>query len=194
MDLIQILNGTLVIETLERWLSDEDGDWVGFSSPEHVATFSALAILITATNGPLVYVLLKQATKTFIDWLIITDCVLCILNIVMMTLMSALKFVMLENVLVCYMMFGNTYLTYCNKLLTLGIVICRYVFVLHSSLVETERQRKTFIVSILTLIFFVPFVMTCAAVLYSDNAYLFLSKIKSIKCRLFQVKVVGRLR
>ena len=107
MDLIQILNGTLVIETLERWLSDEDGDWVGFSSPEHVATFSGLAILITATNGPLVYVLLKQATKTFIDWLIITDCILCILNIVMMTLMSALKFVMLEEIQVCHLVFGN---------------------------------------------------------------------------------------
>ena len=175
MDFVLILNGTLVIERLERWLSDEDGDWVGFSSPGHVATMSGITILITATN---VYVLLKQATKTFIDWLIITDCVLCILNIVSMTLMSALKFVMLEDVQVCYLMFGNTYLTYCNKLLTLGIVICRYVFVLHSSRVETERQRKTFIVFILTLIFFVPFVMTCAAVLYRDNAYLFLSKIK----------------
>ena len=38
-------------------------------------------ILITATNGPLVYVLLTQATKTFIDWLIITDYILCIPNI-----------------------------------------------------------------------------------------------------------------
>ena len=102
MDLIQILNGTLVIHRLDRWLKDEDGDWVGFSSPEHVATFSGLTILITATNGPLVYVLLKQATKTFIDWLIITDCILCIPNIVVMTLMSALKFVMLKEIQVCH--------------------------------------------------------------------------------------------
>lgn len=180
MDLVLILNGTLVIERLERWLSDEDGDWVGFSSPGHVATMSGLTILITATNGPLVYVLLKQATKTFIDWLIITDCVLCILNIVMMTLMYALKIVMQKDVQVCYIMFINIYLTYCKKLLTLGIVICRYVFILHSSLVETKRQRKTFVAFILTLIFFVPFVTTCVAVLYRDNAYLFLNKIISI--------------
>ena len=57
-------------------------------------------------------------------------------------------------------MFFNIYLTYCNKLLTLSIVICRYVFVLHSSLVETKRQRKTFVAFIITLIFFVPFVVT----------------------------------
>ena len=64
MDLVLILNGTLVIHRLERWLKDEDGDWVGFSSQEHVATFSGLTILITATNGTLDYVLLKQATET----------------------------------------------------------------------------------------------------------------------------------
>ena len=139
--------------------------------------YSGLSILITATNGPLIYALLNQATKTFIDYLIISDCILNIVNIFMMTLMSALKFLMLDDLRVCYMMFGGTYLTFCNKLLTLGIVICRYVFVIHSSLVETERQRKTFIVFILTLIFFIPFVMTFTAILYRDNAYLFLSKI-----------------
>ena len=44
----------------------------------------------------------KPWTETFIDWLIITDYILCILNIVMMTLMSALKFVMLEEIQVCH--------------------------------------------------------------------------------------------
>ena len=83
MDLVLILNGTLVIKRLERWLKDKDGDWVGFSSQEHVATFSALAILLTATNGPLDHVLLgpKPWRETFIDWLIITDYILCIPNI-----------------------------------------------------------------------------------------------------------------
>ena len=105
MDLVLILNGTLVIKRLERWLKDKDGDWVGFSSQEHVATFSALAILLTATNGPLDYVLLKQGTKTMeknTGSSSLTASSAFLTLIVVMTLMSALKFVMLEEIQVCH--------------------------------------------------------------------------------------------
>ena len=150
-----------------------------YSSLTMVTSTTVPSLLAVATNLPLVHFLAKQSAKTFLDWLIISDCSLCIVNS-LATILYVMLTQMIEDDNLCFSIFLGFYLAICNRLLTLSIVICRYVFVLHSSMVETIGRRRAFQCCILSFTFITPLLMTAASIYYRDNAYTILSKIYHI--------------
>ena len=67
----------------------------------------------------------------------------------------------------------------CTRLLTVCIVIYRYVLVLHSSLVETSVQKRIFESLILATIFLLPVLVTSYGVYHRNHYYNYLGRDKS---------------
>ena len=143
-----------------------------YSTLTMVTSTTVASLLAIAANAPLIYFLVKQTSKTFLDWLILADCFLGIINGVSAIIIVA---AILTSAQLCFSLVIPFYLVICNRLLTLSIVICRYVFVLHSTLVSTQGQRKAFECFILTFIFITPLLMSMTSIYYGGNAYTFLS-------------------
>ena len=59
----KIVNETIVIVTAEHLLDHTDR----YSETVHLVTCSVMTLLIAATNGPIIFFLLKQSVKTFLD-------------------------------------------------------------------------------------------------------------------------------
>ena len=79
-------------------------------------------ILIITTNGILLYFFINQPNKTFLDWMMVCDTLLCISNI--FGIGNIYK--VLQSVEFCYFIPFFIYFTnICNRLLTVGIVIYR---------------------------------------------------------------------
>ena len=79
-------------------------------------------ILIITTNGNLLYFFINQPNKTFLDWMMVCDTLLCISNI--FGIGNIYK--VLQSVEFCYFIPFFIYFTnICNRLLTVGIVIYR---------------------------------------------------------------------
>ena len=81
-------------------------------------------LLIVTSNGCLIYFILQQQSKTFLDWIVIMD--------------SCLGFNQCFSVLVvgsrirsvCYFsVFNGYFMGILNRLLNIGIVVYRFVFV-----------------------------------------------------------------
>ena len=99
-------------------------------------------MLILATNGYLLQFIMKQPTKTFLDWMMILDTSLCISNIVIVIMIGQRFF--------CYFIINfGFFINISNRLLTAGIVVYRYIFVMKSHLVQTTFQRKILETSII---------------------------------------------
>ena len=56
-------NETIVIVTTDHLLDRTDR----YSETVHLVTCSVMTLLIAATNGPIIFFLLKQSVKTFLD-------------------------------------------------------------------------------------------------------------------------------
>ena len=72
-------------------------------------------------------------------------------------------------------MFLPNYVHICNRLLNISIVICRYVFVLHSGVVESGGRRRVFQSCVLCFTFLTPLLLTVPDIYYRDNVYNYLS-------------------
>ena len=158
---------TIEITTVLQHFGSTGGQ--SYSTLTMVATTTAASFLAIAANAPLIYILLKQTSKTFLDWLILADCFLGIINGVFAIIIVA---ALLTSSHLCFTLVIPFYLVICNRLLTLSIVICRYVFVLQSTLVSTKGQRKAFECFILTFTFITPLLMSMASIYYGGNAYI----------------------
>ena len=66
---------TLTFDNVEQIFHDERND--------SILTFTKWisCVLILFTNVPLLVFIMKQASKSFLDWLIVIDCLLCLSNI-----------------------------------------------------------------------------------------------------------------
>ena len=92
-------------------------------------------IMILSTNGYLLHFINIQPSKTFLDWMIFIDSILCISNIIIVVGIGLRKF--------CFFLpFFGYFINIFNRLLTIGIVIYRYIFVVKSSIVWTSQQRR----------------------------------------------------
>ena len=99
------------------------------------------AASIIALNIPLIIYTIKQHSMTFFNKMIITDCCLCIANV---TAVLRLSTEYIKNPYFClFFPFCGYFINVLNRLLSIAIVY-RYVFVLHSSWVQTPRQRQLF--------------------------------------------------
>ena len=109
-----------------------------------------------------------------LDRLFILDCSLCIFNCALaIILLTITEILGLEHL--CFVMFLPNYVHICNRLLNISIVICRYVFVLHSGVVESGGRRRVFQSCVLCFTFLTPLLLTVPDIYYRDNVYNYLS-------------------
>ena len=133
------------------------------------SVFSNLLILIT--NGYLLFFILKRPKKTFLDWMMVFDCILCISNIFTLVHFSLRLF----N---CYFLpFFSYFINLCNRLLTIGIVFYRYILVNKHSMVGTTLQRKSMETNIFGIIMVTSLTMTGWSIYYKDASRTFLCKL-----------------
>ena len=97
----------------------------------------ATVFCVIVTNGPVIALILKQASKTFLDKIVVLDCILCMSNA-----FTAINYVYI--VFPVWTFFIPFVISVCNVLIILVIVIFRIVFVLLSDWVHTKRQRTIF--------------------------------------------------
>ena len=100
--------------------------------------FQVISVLIiSSTNGYLLYFISSQPSKTFLDWMMFIDSILSISNVIIIGGIGLRRF--------CFFLpFFGYFINVCNRLLTVGIVIYRYIFVVKSSMVWTSQQRRAF--------------------------------------------------
>ena len=133
--------------------------------------------LIIGTNGPMIKFIMSQGTKTFLDWLIVYDCFLCLSNIPVLVLLSDV----VEHDFCAYHVFFAFFVNLSNKLLTLGIVIYRFTLVIGSSVVVTTHQKTLLENLIMLFILFTSFYLTGWAFYYREDYRHFLGKDKNGK-------------
>jgi hypothetical protein len=100
--------------------------------------FTIVSIIVILTiNIPLLKIILKQ-TLTVINMLIAADCILCIANtIVLFNILIGPS----NDPVLCLISAPYGYLiNLLNRLLSIGILVYRYVFVFRSSWVKTKQQ------------------------------------------------------
>ena len=142
-------------------------------------------MLILATNGYLLQFIMKQPTKTFLDWMMILDTSLCISNIVIV--------IMIGQRIFCYFIINfGFFINISNRLLTAGIVVYRYVFVMKSNLVQTTFQRKALEILIIVSILVPSSLLTGFAIYYKDYYLQYLSKFnfKNSKMCLYHIVIL----
>ena len=150
--------------------------------PSHVAThmqsisWAAMTMILT-TNGYLIYFIFSKELTTFLDWLVIFDSSLCITNGFTYFTRYILGVSVIKKFGICYfLVFFAFFINISNRLLTIGIVAYRYVFVLKSWLVATPAQRRVFSSLILLFILLPSLLLTGVAVHYRDYWLRFLSR------------------
>ena len=157
----------LIIDQIEHVVHYDDKNLVNTQIFRACQLVSVMLIL--TTNGYLLQFIMKQPTKTFLDWMMILDTSLCISNIV--------NVIMIGQRFFCYFIINFAFfINISNRLLTAGIVVYRYVFVLKSHLVQTTVQRRALEIFIIALILVPSSLLTGFAVYYKDYYLQYLSK------------------
>ena len=125
--------------------------------------------LILGTNVPLIIFFLNQGSKTFLDWLVVLDCFLCVCN-------PILLLIRFEDYWrsICGYVFFSFFTSICNSQLTLGIALYRAILVFGSSFVWTSYQRKMIEKLILLMILTISVLLTGWAVSFRENYKYFL--------------------
>ena len=130
--------------------------------------------LILGANVPIIIFIMNQGSKTFLDWLIIFDCSLCLSDLRIIILILNYS----DFVDFCiYHVFLTFYTSLCNRLLSLGIVIYRLILVLGSSYMFSSNQKKVLEKTILLAILLISLIMTGWAIYYREDNRHFLSKV-----------------
>ena len=135
--------------------------------------------LILGTNVPMIIFIMNQGSRTFLDWLIVFDCFLCLGNLHVVILLLYFP----ENddgFCICHVFF-SFFCNLCNRLLTLGIVIYRFTLVLGSPLVFSPNQKKVLENFILLAILLTSLNLTGWAVYYREDYKHFLGDAKNFK-------------
>ena len=171
---LTILNKTeiLIVDTLEhKFLSSGDDSMLLL-----MAKFITSG-LILGTNLPLIIFTVNQKSKTFLDWLIIFDCILCLFNL--RTVILLLNYLNFDAAFCVFHVFFSFFTTLCNRLLSLGIVIYRFTLVLGSSFLFSSNQKKVLENIILLAILLPSLKLTGWAIYYREDSSYYLGKVKN---------------
>ena len=169
--LLTILNKTdiLIVETLDHEFQTFNDDYMLLLM--RLAQFIT-CVLILGSNLQIIIFIMNQASKTFLDRLVIFDCFLCLSNVPVVMLLSNYS----DFIDSCiFHVFLSYFTNLCNRLLSLGIVIYRLILVLGSSLMFSSYQKKMIENSILLVILIASLKMTGWAIYYRENNRYFLS-------------------
>ena len=174
---LTILNKTeiIILDTLEHeFLSSGDDSLLLLMRLAQCITCG----LILGTNLPLIIFTVNQKSKTFLDWLIILDCILCLFNLRAVILLR--NYFDYDAVFCVCHVFFSFFTTLCNRLLSLGIVLYRFTLVLGSSFVFSSNQKKVLENIILLAILLPSLNLTAWAIYYKEDNRYFLSKVKHV--------------
>ena len=134
--------------------------------------------LILGTNVPMILFTMNQGSKTFLDWMIVFDCFLCLCNL---KVIMFLTYISDDNVglgfCICHV-FSTFFCLLCNRLLTLGIAIYRFTLILGSSFVFSSNQKRVLEKRILLAILLISLNLTGWASYYREDFKPFLGKVK----------------
>ena len=162
----------LIVDTLEHEFQNF-GD-VSMLLLMRLAQFIT-CVLILGTNVPIIIFIMNQGSKTFLDWLIIFDCCLCLSDLrVVILVLNYSDFV---DFCICHV-FLSFCTSLCNRLLSFGIVIYRLILVLGSAFVFSSSQKKVLENIILLAILFISLNLTGWAIYYREDNRHFLGKVK----------------
>ena len=134
--------------------------------------------MILCTNLPLILFILKQSSKSFLDKLIVFDCVICIFNTFplikfFLSTFEYHKIIVGSSdiwVIICTChVFFSFFANLCNRLITLGVAFYRYFLIIGSSFLWTTYQRKLFEKSVMFMILFASVNLTGWAIYYREN-------------------------
>ena len=160
---------TIHLESTEPWSPDTMS--LPASMSGYFRTVQCVSILlILTTNGSLIFFIMKQLTRTFLDWMVVFDSVLCIINA------QTIATIGFKFHSFCYLnIFVAYFVNIANRLLSLGIVLYRCVLVLVVGRVQTSQRRRLLSASILGSILSLSLALTAAAVYYKEAFKRFLS-------------------
>ena len=165
-----------MVNTLEHEFLSPDGD-------DSMLPMLRLAQFITCgmilgTNVPMILFTMNQGSKTFLDWMIVFDCFLCLGNL---KVIMFLTYTSDDNVgfgfCICHV-FSTFFCLLCNRLLTLGIAIYRFTLILGSSFVFSSNQKRVLENRILLAILLISLNLTGWASYYRKDFKPFLGKVK----------------
>ena len=154
---------SVFLYTLYKHIEDNIFAWVEYLP-------AVVMILIVIVNIPILSLIFAKPKITFIDILIATDCLLCVCNCIIL-----LKLLLVNSTSMFICLFSppiGYFINICKRLLTIVIVIYRYVFVFKNSWVGTENQRKNFTWILAGCLFIATFSGTICCIIYKDK-YLF---------------------
>ena len=155
----------LIIETVEYEFRGPAHSSVLLFTLRLTQIFTCLLVL--GTNVPMIIFIIKQKSKTFLDWLIVFDCFLCLVSLPVFFILTLMDN---ENIGFCiFHVYSSFFLSLCNRLLSLGIVIYRFILVFGSSLVFTAHNRKLIEIIISLAILLISLNLTGWAIYYRDN-------------------------
>ena len=140
------------------------------SLTEPCKVFACLACLfILGANLPVLWILKKKFEPTAINIFIVINCVINILNISGVLLM-VLDLDFEKGPLLCSLGTTAVFLfSLLNRLLSVGIVAFRYVYVCQSHLVSTAEQRKKFSRNLVNSTICIPLLLSVFSLLYKDK-------------------------
>ena len=135
-DLLTMLNITMsqgnsiVIETIEHSLASTVNVYV------RILSLISL-VMIFFSNGYLIKVIMKE-TVSVLDWMMIIDSFIGFFNSIRLVLNILNGSGVLNNIPLCIILnFFNYFINVCNKLLTIGIAVYRYVFVVKHNYIRS---------------------------------------------------------
>ena len=130
--------------------------------------------LILATNISLIKFILSQSSKTFLDMMMVFDSVLCICNVITIAYIVAGVYLNIgKDLNLCYFLpYFNYFINVSNRMLTIGIVLYRYIFVIKSHTLRTQRQRKMLGTKIFGTILIISFLMTVWSIFHRERIFL----------------------
>ena len=143
--------------------------------------------LILGTNVPMIIFTMNQGSKTFLDWMIIFDCFLCLVNLKVVMIFTYIPHDNIDfdfgfGFCMCHV-FSTFFCVLCNKLLTLGIAIYRFTLVLGSSFVFSINQKRVLENIILLAILLISLNLTSWAFYYREDYKPFLGKEREFQFR-----------
>ena len=163
-----LLNKTeilMVDKTEHEFLSFVDN--LATSSPIYMLVRFFSCGLILGTNVPMITFTMSQESKTFLDWLMIFHCVLCLGNL--HAVIFAMGLSDYWGGFCIFQCFFSFFVHLCKRLLTLGIAVYRFTLVLGSHHVSTSHQRKVFEKIIFLSILLTSVFLTGWAVYYKEE-------------------------
>ena len=138
------------------------------SLPEAYKVFACLACLaIIGANLPVLWILKKKFEPTAINIFIVINCAINIFNIFAVLLMVL---DIEKGPIICTLGTTAVFLfSLLNRLLSVGIVAFRYIYVCQSHLVSTAEQRKKFNKILVISTICLPLILSVFSFVYKDK-------------------------